>query len=164
MSFFNTFNTLLPFCQRAVVASNGITSASYGIISANAIQIANIVGIFSGIVIIRTNLVNNTVVNIPLNTFSSGSSYIDYTVTINTTYLYQIQPILNGQYGGIFTVPGTASTLVNSVNYSNLVDSSNLTIYYSFEPFTKPNGLVTTAYTGIIDSSNMLMYYNFDYI
>ena len=165
MSCFNTFNTFAPFCHSSAINPT-IISAYYALSTSNSVKIINIIGNFTSLNIIRTNLINNTVYNVIVNFTTSGMTYTDSSVSPNQLYSYQIQPIIGSVYGLVYLISGKIGTLVN--NY-NVIDNSGLYCYYNFENpavFSGTGPIITQGnlYKSLIDNSGLTMYYNNDYV
>ena len=160
MSFFNTFNTFLPFCHSNVIPNPTITSANLKLATANSVQISNIYGKFTSLNVIRTDLINNTVYSFIVNFTINGMTYTDTSVSQNRLYSYQLQPIISGVYGVVYNISGKIGTLVN--NY-NLIDTSGLIMNYGFD-FIMSTLPVSNKiqYLSTIDTSGMIMYYDFE--
>lgn len=130
MSFFNAFNSFSPFCHQTIVNPT-MTSANYGIITSTSVQIVNILGNFTALKVVRTNLSSGTeVISTIVPIFLPGMTYTDTTVSPNVKYSYKLQPMIGGVYGTTFNVPSTITTLVN---FTNIIDNYQMVMYYSFE-------------------------------
>ena len=159
MSCFNTFNTFAPFCHSSAINPT-IINAYYSISTSRSVQIKNISGNFTSLNVIRTDLTNNMVNSIIINTTTNGMTYDDLSVSPNHLYSYQLQPIIGSVYGVIYNIYGYISTLVN--NY-NLIDNTGLIMNYSFDLImsTLPASYAN-QYLSNIDNSGMIMYYGYD--
>ena len=166
MSFFNTFNSFSPFCHSNIIINPTITSANLKLETENNVQISNIYGTFTSLNVIRTNLNTNIVYSIIVSYATNGMTYTDSTVVKNQIYRYQLQPIIGGIYGTIFTISNTISTLVNIYN---VLDVSGLVCYYSFENpavFAGTGPIISQGnlYNKLINNTGLIMYYNYDYM
>jgi len=160
MSFFNTFNSFLPFCHSNIIINPTITSANLKTSTANSVQISNIYGKFTSLNVIRTDLTNNTVYSFIVNFTTNGMTYTDLSVSPNRLYSYQLQPIISGVYGVVYNISGKIGTLVN--NY-NLIDTTGLVMSYGFDFIMSSLPVsYTIPYLSIIDKSGMVMYYGYD--
>jgi hypothetical protein len=160
MSFFNTFNSFLPFCHTNVIINPTIISANLKLATANSVQISNIYGKFTSLNVIRTDLINNTVYSFIVNFTTNGMTYTDTSVSQNRLYSYQLQPIISGVYGVVYIISGKIGTLVN--NY-NLIDPYGLIMNYGFDFIMSTLPVSNkTQYLSIIDKSGMIMYYDYD--
>lgn len=179
MPFFNSVGTFLPFCRQNRVGAF-VSGASYGTIalSISSIQITNITGYFSGLNVTKIDNNNNVLSTFTIYPISNGGSFVDNrALTLNTVYVYYLQPFLvvgsNTFTGSNFLVPGSVSTTVppssisNDISTFNIyssVDTTAMTMYYNFDsvvlnaPFTDYN----TAITRLVDVSGMNTYYPLD--
>jgi hypothetical protein len=179
MPFFNSVGTFLPFCRQNRVGAF-VSGASYGTIalSASSIQITNITGYFSGLNVTKIDNKNNVLTTFTVFPIANGGSFVDNRgLTLNTVYVYYLQPFLvvgsNTFTGTNFLVPGSVSTQVPPTNLSNdvatfniysSVDTTGMTMYYNFDsvvlnaPFTD----YSTSTTRLVDVSGMNTYYPLD--